>query len=180
LAELAAGGGGSGDITSVGNVATGAAFDGTQGTTLTFYNAGGNATQTYDGTTFTFSKYITANVTGAVTCNGVLVLSPSATQTIDSATDTILANAAMVILDPGTSTDYTLTSTPTIADGYPGQFLTIIVIPTSNKQVIIQDQDTLANSNIQLPWNNLGIGARDVVQFLFNGTDWCFISKGDN
>lgn len=41
---------GSGDITSVGDVASGAAFDGTQGTTLTFNNAGGDATLDFDGT----------------------------------------------------------------------------------------------------------------------------------
>lgn len=38
-----------GDITSVGDVASGAAFDGTQGTTLTFFNAGGNSTIVYGG-----------------------------------------------------------------------------------------------------------------------------------
>lgn len=47
---------GSGDITSVGDVASGAAFDGTQGTTLTFNNAGGDATLDYDGTDLSFSK----------------------------------------------------------------------------------------------------------------------------
>lgn len=48
--------GGTGDITSVGDVSSGAAFDGTQGTTLTFYNAGGNATFSYDGTDFFFQS----------------------------------------------------------------------------------------------------------------------------
>lgn len=60
---------GSGDITSVGDVTSGAAFDGTQGTTLTFYNVGGNATLAYNGTTFTPSVFITGNVTGALTGN---------------------------------------------------------------------------------------------------------------
>jgi hypothetical protein len=41
--------GGSGDITSVGDVTSGAAFDGTQGTVLTFNNAGGDGTLTFDG-----------------------------------------------------------------------------------------------------------------------------------
>lgn len=45
-------GGGSGDITSVGDVASGAAFDGTQGTILTFNNGGGDGTFQYDGTSF--------------------------------------------------------------------------------------------------------------------------------
>ena len=60
-------GAGSGDITSVGDVADGAAFDGTQGTTLTFNNIGGDATLAYDGSTFTFNKFITSSLTGAVT-----------------------------------------------------------------------------------------------------------------
>ena len=50
---------GSGDITSVGDVASGLAFDGTQGTVLTFYNAGGNATITYDGTDFDITHTLT-------------------------------------------------------------------------------------------------------------------------
>ena len=53
-------GAGVGDIISVGDVTTGAAFDGTQGTTLTFFNIGGNATFDYDGTDFSSSKLITA------------------------------------------------------------------------------------------------------------------------
>ena len=59
--------GGAGDITSVGDCADGACFDGTQGTTLTFNNVGGDATIVYDGSTFTFNKFITSSLTGAVT-----------------------------------------------------------------------------------------------------------------
>jgi hypothetical protein len=64
---------GSGDITSVGDVATGAAFDGTQGTTLTFYNAGGNATLAYDGTDFDLSKTITTAEDIVVTGSDVTI-----------------------------------------------------------------------------------------------------------
>jgi hypothetical protein len=99
LAELAAGGGGSGDITSVGNVATGAAFDGTQGTTLTFYNAGGNATQVYNGTTMTFNKSITASGTGQSAFNEGLIVNEAggaaATDDFRAETDTE-ANAFVV------------------------------------------------------------------------------------
>jgi len=49
---------GSGDILSIGDVGSGAAFDGTQGTTLTFNNALGDATLSYDGNAFSFSKLI--------------------------------------------------------------------------------------------------------------------------
>lgn len=47
---------GAGDITAVGDVPSGAAFNGTQGTTLTFFNGGGNMTVAYDGTTLAISK----------------------------------------------------------------------------------------------------------------------------
>lgn len=46
--------GATGDITSVGDVGSGAAFDGTQGTTLTFNNASGDQTIKYDDTTKDF------------------------------------------------------------------------------------------------------------------------------
>ena len=93
---------GSGDITSVGNVATGAAFDGTQGTILTFYNVGGNMTLTYNGTTLTASKYLTANVTGNLTGKadtaGVADTVTNATLTtaltVNTGTLTLTANAA--------------------------------------------------------------------------------------
>jgi len=50
------GGGGSGDITAIGDVTSGDAFTGTAGTSLTFNNAGGDGTLAYDGTDFTFDK----------------------------------------------------------------------------------------------------------------------------
>jgi hypothetical protein len=49
-------GGGAGDITAVGDCATGACFDGTTGTSLTFNNAGGDGILSYDGTNFNFDK----------------------------------------------------------------------------------------------------------------------------
>lgn len=52
--------GGSGDISSVGDCSTGDCFDGTQGTTITFNNAGGDGTIDYDGTDFSLSHLITA------------------------------------------------------------------------------------------------------------------------
>lgn len=60
--EASGGGGGSGDITAVGDVTSGAAFDGTQGTTLTFNNAGGDGTLSYDGTVFEFNNSVAATL----------------------------------------------------------------------------------------------------------------------
>lgn len=58
------GGGGSGDITAVGDVTTGDAFTGTAGTTLTFNNAGGDGILDYDGTDFNFDKSISLGTAG--------------------------------------------------------------------------------------------------------------------
>ena len=58
IASGAACGSGSGDISSVGDVTGGAAFDGTWGTLLTFNNAGGDGTIGYDGTQFNLSHPI--------------------------------------------------------------------------------------------------------------------------
>jgi len=58
---------------------------------------------------------------------GELVYTPSTAQVIDAAGDAILANATIVELNP--DGDYTLTSTPTIADGTEGQILYITMDP---------------------------------------------------
>lgn len=47
---------GAGDVDSIGDVLSGAAFNGTAGTTLTFDNPGGDAILSYDGSDFTFDK----------------------------------------------------------------------------------------------------------------------------
>lgn len=59
---------GSGDVEAVGDCTGGACFDGTSGTTLTFNNAGGDATVDYDGADFSFSKSI--ETSGDVTVTG--------------------------------------------------------------------------------------------------------------
>lgn len=65
-ATLSIGGGvGVGDVEAVGDCGSGQCFNGTQGTTLTFNNAGGDATLDYDGTDFSFSKPI--DITGGLT-----------------------------------------------------------------------------------------------------------------
>lgn len=58
------GGGGSGDITDVGNCSTGACFTGSSGSSLTFDNAGGDGILSYDGTDFNFDKSISLGTAG--------------------------------------------------------------------------------------------------------------------
>lgn len=108
-----------------------------------------------------------------------IVFIPSSDQVIDAVDDTILANATIVFLDP--DGDYTLTSTPTIADGTKGQILRIMCNNSEANTVTIQDQDTLANSNIQLTGvTSRGISRKDVLTLIFDGIDWVEAGYNDN
>lgn len=107
---------------------------------------------------------------GATVLDGTLTLSPSAVQTITAATNTILANAAMIELDP--NADYTMTSAPTIADGVIGQMLVITADSTETNKVVLQDQDTLASSNLQLGSTAREIAAKKMLTLIFDGVDW--------
>jgi len=99
-------------------------------------------------------------------------------QQIGAVGNTIQARYDVVELYP--LGDYTLTSTPTIPDGVKGQVLTIMGKLNVTDSVTLQDQDTLASSNIQLGANTRAISGRDVLVLLFNGTDWIEISYQDN
>ena len=109
---------------------------------------------------------------------GTLSWTPSATQVIDAATDTVLANAALVVVDP--DGNYTLTSTPTIADGAVGQIVYITCPEAEANGIAVQDQDTLANSNLQLGAASRNIAARDVLVLIFNGVSWVEVSYANN
>jgi len=98
---------GSGDITSVGDVASGAAFDGTQGTLLTFNHAAGDHTLSFDATEarFQFSTNVSANI--FVATNGFQnVASASATIVVEGTTDD--ANETTLAFDDPTA-DRTIT-----------------------------------------------------------------------
>lgn len=62
--------GGSGDVEAVGDCASGACFNGTSGTVLTFNNAGGDKTLDYDGTDFLFNAPL--SITGALDASGTI------------------------------------------------------------------------------------------------------------
>ncbi len=107
---------------------------------------------------------------GATILDGTLTLSPSAVQSITAVSNTIAANSAMVEVNP--NADYTMTSAPTIADGVIGQMLTITADSTETNDVVLQDQDTLASSNLQLGSTAREITAGKVLTLIFDGADW--------
>ncbi len=109
---------------------------------------------------------------GSFVAGGITVLKPSATQAISAAGNTILANASAIVLDP--NANYTMTSAPTIADGLLGQMLTLTAANSETNKVILQDQDILASSNIQLgSGSNLReVTGKKTLSLIFDGTDW--------
>lgn len=99
---------GSGDITSVGDVASGAAFDGTQGTTLTFNDAGGDHTLLFNTTLDQFE--FSTNVVGAhfTSTNGFSSLGAGTGSLILGNTGVTLVDdgdGALVITGAGTGSD---------------------------------------------------------------------------
>jgi hypothetical protein len=114
----------------------------------------------------------------ALTTTLQTIYPPSAAQSITGVGSTILANATIIVLNP--DGNYTLTSAPTIANGFTGQ---IVYITSGNAEaniVTIQDQDTLANSNLQFGATTRALGARDVLTLIFDGTDWIEVSYANN
>lgn len=73
--------------------------------------------------------------------------------------------------------DYTLTVAPTIANGTDGQVC--ILVNVGSNTVTIQDQGTLANSNLRLTGASVAIGPRDSVIIYYSGdvADWVQIGS---
>ena len=110
--------------------------------------------------------------------SGTLSYTPSATQSITGVGSAILANAALVVLDP--DGNYTLTSTPTIADGAVGQIVYITAAETEANGIAVQDENTLTDSNLQLGAASRAIAAKDVLVLMFNGVSWVEVSYANN
>lgn len=105
-----------------------------------------------------------------LTVDGITIDTPSTTQVINAVGDTILANATLVILNP--DANYTLTSTPHMADGTIGQIIYISAANGEANIVTLQDEGQLAGSNMQLAGDDVEITGQTVLGFQFDGTDW--------
>ncbi len=137
----------------------------------TFYETDTKITYIWDLTNWQLSPAISATMDD-LTILGSLITTPSTAQVINAAGDAILANATLVELNP--DGDYTLSSTPTIADSTEGQWLLVTVAAGEANTVTVQDQGTLASSNILL-LNSIAsrtIADGDTLLLRFNGTDW--------
>jgi hypothetical protein len=70
----------------------------------------------------------------------------------------------------------TMSSTPTLADGFDGQQCILVV--TGANAITFTDQGTLAGSNLRLSVATIALGTRDSLQLLFSGDigDWVELS----
>ena len=147
---------------------------------LVVNNAGtGNSYDDFIAKTDTYAVGLTVDASAdAVIIAPKLVFTPSTTQSITAVGNTVLANATLVVLDP--NGNYTLTSAPTIADGTTGQILYITAGNAEASTVTLQDQDTLASSNLQLGAATRAITGKKVLCLIFDGTDWLEVSYANN
>jgi Major tropism determinant N-terminal domain len=98
-------------------------------------------------------------------------------QTLTAVGNAIVANAKVKRLDNTSGGSLTLTSAPTIADGQDGQIL--ILFNSSAQNVVLQDQGTLANSNLRLSATTITLSQRDSIELIFSSTvgDWVQIGQ---
>lgn len=94
---------------------------------------------------------------------------------LDPATQTLVAGTAIVPypLTPISSAgNITSTAAPTIANGYDAQEVILLNVGTNN--IILQDQGTLASSNLRLTATSVTLGARDSIRLTFSAAvgDW--------
>lgn len=102
---------------------------------------------------------------------GTVVLTPT-NKTITVVGDTIPHDAPVIYLNNTSGSSKTLTSTPTISDGADGEHLELINVGVSD--VVLQDQGTLANSNLRLLAAAQTLATRDSLRLVYCATvgDW--------
>ena len=140
---------------------------GTDGT-----NAGWRVLQgfTDDGTNLTPDGTLFAEVDGNNTWTGHQYYPTSTQQSITAVGNTITCDRRSVSISADAV--YTLTSAPTIADGTDGQVC--VIVNTGTNAITLQDQDTLALSNLQLVAGTITIPAKGQLTLQFNAAlgDW--------
>lgn len=104
------------------------------------------------------------------------------TQTLAAAGNTILADRRYKNLDNSTGASLTLISTPTIANGQDGQYITLINVDSADN-IVLQNETVLAGSNLRLAGAaNLTLGPRDSVTLMFSSAlgDWIQTAASNN
>jgi len=144
------------------------------------------------GSLFLYADYASAN-SGAIElvsgASSVLKLTDAAlslaaeqtTQILTAAGDTINAAGHSLIFLTSTGGSLTMTSAPTVSDGVIGQVLILVNIDSTDT-ITLQDQGTLANSNLRLSTTTFAMGPRDSITFVWAALsyfDWVEIARSN-
>lgn len=113
------------------------------------------------------SNILRGNLTGAI--NGL-------TQNVTAVGQALVVRGSEIRLTADAS--YTLTAAPTIADGYDTQRITIMNVDTVDT-ITLQDQGTLASSNLRLSAATIALAPRDSIILEFSSTinDWVQVGQ---
>lgn len=104
------------------------------------------------------------------------VNTPGTAQNITAATQAITANRTVKQITANAS--YTLSSAPTITNGQDGQTITILNVDTVDT-ITLQDQGTLAGSNLRLSASTVALAPRCSITLVYSSTvgDWIQIGQ---
>jgi hypothetical protein len=121
-------------------------------------------------------KNFTAGTIAIGIKNAATSVFPPLVSTITAVGSTIGHSASTIRLDNTSGGALTLTSAPTISDGQDGELVRIF--NGSAQNVVIQDQGTLAASNLRLGATTRTLGTRDSIVLMYSSTvgDWIEIS----
>ncbi len=111
----------------------------------------------------------------AVQIVGRRVATPKAAQTLAAGTAIV---ADYEVVQVNSAGNVTITAAPTIADGVDGQMLTVVNTDTADT-ITLQDQGTLASSNLRLTAATVALGPRQSIQLMYSATigDWVQIGN---
>ncbi|NIT56082.1 MAG: hypothetical protein GWN00_07540 [Aliifodinibius sp.] len=115
-----------------------------------------------------------------ITGIGGIIHTPSSTQDIVAGTGITAAMLKRITRIQGSGGAVTITATPNIAAGTEGQIL-ILTGESDANTVTLQDESTLAGSNLQLSGgNDFTMGQYDTIELMYVGSVWREISRSNN
>ncbi len=121
----------------------------------------------------------TSTLTGAVTHSATTIYTSASIQTLVAGSP-VVASATKVIV-AGSGGPITTTATPSIADGTDGQMLYVVGTNDTNT-LELQDEGTLASSNLALGSTSRVLGLGDVLVLMYDTTaaSWIEVSFTNN
>ena len=130
------------------------------------------------------TKYAQSNGAGGIQNAAFKIHKPEifvigTTQNITDPNTQIAPTERLIVVDP--NGDYTLKWFPTIINGISiGEIFSIMTYGTEGNYIILQDNDTLPGTNLQLGAATRTIAAGDMITLMWNNNYWCEVSYTNN